>query len=719
MFLTRSEYDRGVNTFSPEGRLFQVSITQTIGYNTEAKSRAMRHVAIKKFRWCCGIHVRTPCSSFGLAVYVAGRAPKYSAVRPGMGVAEKARQNDIVRVSSNKPVCVIAHASVTGRDGNRYYQKLGTGIDCSWPIPVADNSIVMGCGRKMSGCHEALLQVEYAIEAIKLGSTAIGICTAEGVVLAVEKRITSSLMEPTTIEKIVEVDKHIAINSPAFICDGTPDLNVNFALRSLRRGKQLQVEAGCPREAKWQKIFAFLGWAGGERGKTSEEVVALHPSLAHSGLVWTEASLINETHLTCCQLQRRRNHKQEQLSRRPAPPEEIVRMTWRSCKGSACAYNFNLLAQHLTCKWEAPRQRSVSLNAAPMCWDLISGLATWWGPEVHLVIRSQHIGAAFRDMVRCLGASHSHVKCRASRRSHVEKEPAPKDISEIDPNRIICWKTFPVHEGNTDNFAVISVFGNASMYSRKKMKMELGHQIWLYRKVVEVGVVLAGCAVSGLMADSRTMLDRARVECQNHWFVYNERMSVESVAQAVSNLAIQFGDSDDDGGAMNGRATTLGYRFLRDWTASLGFTLPITLLVPRGVLRQAWEDQFLWDTHHNTVGQLGGYSFHHTSSTGGNVSSRLGRPTLAGSHPMLQLLQVLHSLNDLPHLQCGGSESEIRHLTDRCATETGHLALPISDFVEHDGNPETSSQTSPRYSGTLSIEFQGTDKNSVDVDSTF
>ncbi|CAH0391989.1 unnamed protein product [Bemisia tabaci] len=69
-------------------------------------------------------------------------------------------------------------------------------------------------------------------------------------------------------------------------------------------------------------------------------------------------------------------------------------------------------------------------------------------------------------------------------------------------------------------------------------------------KIVEVDKHV-GCAVSGLIADSRTMIDRARVECQNHWFTYDERMSVESVAQAVSNLAIQFGDSGDDGGAMS------------------------------------------------------------------------------------------------------------------------------------------------------------------------
>ena len=44
---------------------------------------------------------------------------------------------------------------------------------------------------------------------LQLGSTAIGIQTNEGVVLAVEKRVTSPLIEPSSIEKIMEVDTHI------------------------------------------------------------------------------------------------------------------------------------------------------------------------------------------------------------------------------------------------------------------------------------------------------------------------------------------------------------------------------------------------------------------------------------------------------------------------------------------------------------------------------
>lgn len=54
-----------------------------------------------------------------------------------------------------------------------------------------------------------LFQVEYAIEAVKLGSTAVGIRTKEAVVLAVEKKITSKLMVAETVRKIVELDSHV------------------------------------------------------------------------------------------------------------------------------------------------------------------------------------------------------------------------------------------------------------------------------------------------------------------------------------------------------------------------------------------------------------------------------------------------------------------------------------------------------------------------------
>ena len=37
---------------------------------------------------------------------------------------------------------------------------------------------------------------------------------------------------------------------------------------------------------------------------------------------------------------------------------------------------------------------------------------------------------------------------------------------------------------------------------------------------------------------------------QNHWFTYDEHMSVESITKAVSNLALQFGEEDSEPGAM-------------------------------------------------------------------------------------------------------------------------------------------------------------------------
>jgi Proteasome subunit len=71
-------------------------------------------------------------------------------------------------------------------------------------------------------------------------------------------------------------------------------------------------------------------------------------------------------------------------------------------------------------------------------------------------------------------------------------------------------------------------------------------------KIMEIDTHL-GCAMSGLTADARTMIDHARVTAQNHAFTYDERIKVESVTQAVCDLALRFGESVHDEDAMMSR----------------------------------------------------------------------------------------------------------------------------------------------------------------------
>lgn len=59
-----------------------------------------------------------------------------------------------------------------------------------------------------------------------------------------------------------------------------------------------------------------------------------------------------------------------------------------------------------------------------------------------------------------------------------------------------------------------------------------------------------GCAMSGLTADARTMVDHARVTSQMHAFTYDEQIGVESCTQAVCDLALRFGESVEDDDAL-------------------------------------------------------------------------------------------------------------------------------------------------------------------------
>ncbi|WP_135533710.1 MULTISPECIES: archaeal proteasome endopeptidase complex subunit alpha [Halostella] len=90
-----------------------------------------------------------------------------------------------------------------------------------------------------------LYQVEYAREAVKRGTASIGIRTAEGVVLVVNKKLRSRLMEPNSIEKLHKADDHVGIASAGHVADARQ--LIDFArqqaqVNQLRYGEPIGVE---------------------------------------------------------------------------------------------------------------------------------------------------------------------------------------------------------------------------------------------------------------------------------------------------------------------------------------------------------------------------------------------------------------------------------------------------------------------------------------------
>jgi len=64
-----------------------------------------------------------------------------------------------------------------------------------------------------------LLQVEYAKKTVRQGSTAIGMACSDGILFVTDKRIVDSLVVPESVEKIFQIDDHIAAAASGILSD--------------------------------------------------------------------------------------------------------------------------------------------------------------------------------------------------------------------------------------------------------------------------------------------------------------------------------------------------------------------------------------------------------------------------------------------------------------------------------------------------------------------
>ncbi|KAK3625482.1 putative proteasome subunit alpha type-7 [Elasticomyces elasticus] len=103
----------------------------------------------------------------------------------------------------------ILEATATAQPAAKYYGRLKTSIGTGYDL---SNSVFSPDGRNF--------QVEYAVKAVENGGTSIGIRCKDGVVLALEKLVTSKLLKPDANKRIATVDRNIGIVYSGLLPDG-------------------------------------------------------------------------------------------------------------------------------------------------------------------------------------------------------------------------------------------------------------------------------------------------------------------------------------------------------------------------------------------------------------------------------------------------------------------------------------------------------------------
>ncbi|MHC1597315.1 MAG: archaeal proteasome endopeptidase complex subunit alpha [Methermicoccaceae archaeon] len=107
-----------------------------------------------------------------------------------------------------------------------------------------------------------LFQVEYAREAVKRGTTAVGIKARDGVVLLVDKHIASRLMEPESVEKIYQIDESIGAATSGLVADARALIDrarLEAQVYQLTYGERISTEVLAKRICDHKQTYTQFG----------------------------------------------------------------------------------------------------------------------------------------------------------------------------------------------------------------------------------------------------------------------------------------------------------------------------------------------------------------------------------------------------------------------------------------------------------------------------
>ena len=107
-----------------------------------------------------------------------------------------------------------------------------------------------------------LFQVEYAREAVKKGSTTIGLKYKDGVALIVDRRSSSKLLEPRSTEKIHEIDDYIGCATSGLVADArilVDEARKNAQVHRVNYGENIGVEMLVKKVCDYKQNFTQYG----------------------------------------------------------------------------------------------------------------------------------------------------------------------------------------------------------------------------------------------------------------------------------------------------------------------------------------------------------------------------------------------------------------------------------------------------------------------------